>query len=439
MILYTAASFLAGFVLVALFPRKLAWILSAALLLRVVVPPAAIGIYFWKVHPTITMILGMALAAFLFGTNEFVQNLRRNSIFGGAVLALCAYGSLDYWGGNSKLLSISMLLTTILVAPALILMFARQVVGEDPRNLRVIAWPMVVMAIAQVVLGQMQLDEHKAIYWERAYQSSWWWSNDVTRAVGTTGHGLQLGILMTVAAIFVLTIPWVPVRMAIVPVLLYGTMIGSARTAFVLVILLSIVIIIASLRKPFQTLFSVLCVTLLSIPFFASKSSVVTDLIDKFSNDGSSTERRVAAVQYFVDHMDQFIFLGYKGPRDLRESGVLQSSLENGYLAIAMTFGILFAVLFTLLCVVVGTGGMFRSRSAWYLGVGAIVQLIGFASGNSLLSSGIETIMFWAIAGLGLGVADRSRLPLAQGQTEQAVTPGPDSLPQWRRVARGLR
>lgn len=434
--MYSLAAFGSAFGLAALLRRHLAVCILLALVVRVLVPPVAVGPYFWKIHPTILMILAIALARLLFDTDDFVKMLRNRRLVLIMTAGLFGYGMLDYLAGNSALLSTLMLLTTMLVAPVLLYLLTLWSVAHEHHAVRIIAWPLIALSVGEVILGEMQITQHKALVWESAYRTSWWWDDSMQRAVGTTGHGLQLGILMVVAVALMFTVPWVPLRIASIPVWIYGTMLGSARTSFVLVSILSVVLVLSCLRKPIQAIYSVLVVSFIALTYFSSKAAVVQDLFDKFQNDGQSTNRRVAAIQYFTDHVDQFWFLGFKGPRDLREAGVLNSSLENGYLAQAMVFGVLFAVIFTLVCVGLALAPLRSARRTWFAVLGALACLIGFASGNSLLSSGIETIFFWVLAGMGAGLASKAiDLP-----PHRATSNEPDklALPQWRRVARGL-
>lgn len=439
MILYSAVTFVATFVLAVIFRRRIEWVLALLILVRILVPPAAVGIYFWKIHPTILMVLAVALARLLFDTDTFLASLRRSPALMLATVALGAYGMLDFFAGNTPLLSLGMLLTTILVAPVLLYTFVRDAVVRSADAMRVIAWPVIAAAVGEVILGQMQLDRGEALVWQEAYRASWWWDDNVTRALGTTGHGLQLGILMAVAATLLFTVPVIALRVALLPILLYGTIIGSARTAFVLVLVVGLVVLLVSLRKPFQTLLSVTVVGLVAATYYTAQWEVVSDLVDKFGNDGYSTQRRVAAIDYFMAHRGEYVFLGYKGPRDLMGAGVLKSSLENGYLALAMVFGILFAVLYTLMCVALALGPLFTHvRAGAWATFGGLVCLVGFASGNSLLSSGIETVFFWVIAGAGAGLARRASVARRVNLTTTEPSEADAPLPQWRRVARGL-
>ena len=437
--IYTAAALLAGVGLTLIFRNRMIWVLLIAFVVRIMVPPVTVGMYFWKTHPTITMLIGAWGTLFVVNTPRFFAIHRRYRLAFVVATGLLAYGSLDYLGGLSGLSNTLNLLSQVIIVPLIIYALTRDAIAERPQDGRYVLWLVLGAAVVEVVLGQSQINSGEALVWQEAYRQSWWWTEPVTRAVGTLGHFLQVGVFMAMAAALLFGVRSVPLRLALAPVLLYGTIIGTARTGFVITLVLAVVLVLAAWRQPLVALWSTISVGLVAGLFYAANWERVDHLLQKFENDQNSTERRAEAVRFFTQHIGDYIFTGYQGPRDTKGAGMLNSSLENGYLAIAMTYGVLFGVLFTLFAVALAVAPLLRdARASGPAVLAAVVCLVGFASGNSLLSMGIEVMFMWLFAGLGAGLGDAASSRRVAATLQPGVDTKHPELPLWRQHARGL-
>lgn len=414
-------------------------VVALAVLVRILVPPQAVGVDFVKIHPSWLVVAAASAVFILCETPRFRRAMSATWPLGVLMILLFSYGMLNSVVAYAKISVAIGVLLQIVVLPYMIMLIL-WAECRSPGALRPIAWVMIAGAIGEVALGQLQLNEQRAIFWEAEYATSWFWTDKVERALGTTGHGLQLGILCALAVPFLRYVRWVPLRVACIPILIYGTIIGSARTALVIAVVLAALVLAQSFKdSPVSATLSAVLVIPIGVLVISAQSAIVTDMVDKLSGqDGPSTQLRVDAAAWFSEHYRSFLIMGSPMNGDLRTDGYLKSSLENGYFMVSLLFGVLFTVLFAVFAGLALLGGARRVPRTYLLSLAGVACLVSFASNGSFMSGSVDGIVFWVIEGAALGLASKDLTARRVASPQGVVDRSASSLPKWRLVTRGM-
>ena len=435
--MFSALTFGAALVLSLVWQANLRRILALAVLSRILVPPQAVGVDFVAIHPCWLVVAAAGLVFLLCQTPRAWRAVAATWPLALLAVVLIGYGMLNAVIGHAGYAVAFGVLLQIVVLPYVIVL----ILWDECRtatSVRPFAAVMIIGAVAEVVLGQMQLNEQRAIFWEAEYATSWFWTpGAIGRAMGTLGHGLQLGTLCAMAVPFLRYLRWVPLRLALIPVLLYGTVIGSARTALVIASVLALVILVQAWQEsPASAGLATVFIVPAAAAAISAQSQVVADMVGKLTGeDGASTQLRVDAADWFFAHYGSFLVMGSPMNGDLRTDGYLRSSLENGYFMVALLFGVGFAGLYTVFVVAGMLAGMRDVRANLVIVLAIAGSLVSFAASGAFMSGSVDGVVLWVLTGIAMGHASRSAVPgVARAARAAQLSSG---LPQWRVVARG--
>lgn len=432
---FLAASLIGVFALFSLLVhytgRWAGWVVATIVLTFVFIPVQAEGRFTPVLHPGAYLGAIFIAHALVTGRHDARNILRRSWPVWVALCGLSAYATLDLvnpFGGTAY--DTAFTLIKLLWAPAVIYLCVRVVTARAEAHQRVIIGSLVIAGLVQVWLANQQVTtKGRAGYWWRsAYaENSWWWNDEFSLGLGTTGHTLQLGLFLAalVPLLFTLRAAWL--RFTLAGAFIYGTTLATARASLVLSVGAVIVLLLQSARRWFATAIGIALLAPFVGWFLASEGFRSTQ--QKFEADGGSAQLRRDAFTWAVQNRSDFMWFGYPGGRDLRGQGLLGSSLENGYLMAGLQFGLVFAgalLVFHLSAILIPLrNGMDGTRVA--LALSCLVTWVGFFGSSSFMTGALESWTWWVFLGLLYGVVDRGKSPplpspvLAETETPRAV------------------
>ncbi|MEA5453399.1 hypothetical protein SPF06_01565 [Sinomonas sp. JGH33] len=373
--------------------RRPAWILSAVIVTRVLIPGVAQGIVMPGLHPSAYLVLVFVLVRLVAAPALLAEALRPSR--GGliAIGLLVVWGFLDVLnpGGRGALNTLASLFS-VFVAPALMFALIRHELVRRPRSEAVLLWPFLAVTLLEVPLAFWQVETGEAIVWQSVYQRMWWWGS-VGRGLGTTGHGLQLALLFVAAIALSARVRSIAVRFVLAGAYILGIFYTDGRLALLLAIPAVGFLIFYSLRSWFRT-FAFSGVIALGA-WIGLESEAGQKLLEKFTDDGGSNAKRVAAFDWAFGHLGEFLVVGYPGNRDTRGVGVVNSSLENGFLMAALSYGAVFAVGLLALYVAYILKGFSALDRAFPAALAALLVAVGMNGSSSFMANALEGYVFW--------------------------------------------
>ncbi|KAD3515262.1 hypothetical protein GD627_13365 [Arthrobacter yangruifuii] len=187
-------------------------------------------------------------------------------------------------------------------------------------------------AVVQVFLG-------RPILYEAQYARFYWFDSErFSRAVGTLDSALDLALLLVVAVPFTVYIRSNTLRVLAVGVLLAGVFATQSRLGVVLALIGVVYVVFAgdTLRTRLVSALGLLvCAGGLLMSRFGQ------GFLDRLQNASGSTIRRTEAIDYVFDNIFSKVLIGrgLNSSYELKMSGSLGSSLENGFAMYAFDFG----------------------------------------------------------------------------------------------------
>ena len=392
-------------------------VLTAVVAVRVLVPGVAEGILTPFLHPAIYLLLAHVAVQVVFAWPRLRRSLRLPVPFALLVVFLAGwmmFNSLSDYGGG--LLAGALSLARLLLLPLLLFLLIRDEVATRPGSERVFIWTLHVLGMFQVLLGQMQMNANAALVYEDLYRQMWWWDDYVYRALGTVGHGIQLGFFLAALILLTLRVRRVVLRMVLTLTYLYGILLAEARLALILALFATVIVMVGSLfQRPVATLIWSAAGGAAAAPAILG-SEAYARVVNKFGDDQGSNEKRLEAFQWASDHLDEFFWTGYAGTRDLMGAGVIESSLENGYLIFGLSYGLFAAAVLALVHVTLAVGPVVARRHgsvALPASLAAILTIGAFFGSSSFMAQALEGITIYVFAALGWTGSYRWQSPRA--------------------------
>ena len=380
-------------------------VLTAVVAVRILVPGMAEGFLTPYFHPAMYLLIAHVAVQAVFAWPRLRRALRLPIPLVLLVLFLAGWMLLnslaDYGGG---LLDGALSLVRLLALPLLLFLLIRDEVRIRPRSERVLVWTLHVLGVAQVVLGQMQMNANEALVYENLYRQTWWWDEYVYRALGTVGHGIQLGFFLAALIFLTLRLRQVSLRIALSCVYLYGILLAEARLALIFAVIASVIVLTASLvHRPVATLVWTAIAGSVAVPAMLASEAYVS-VLGKFEDDQGSNELRLQAFQWAGENFRGFLWTGYAGTRDLSGAGLIDSSLENGYLIFGLYYGLFAAAVLALVHVTLAVGPVVARRHGFVALPAALAALLtigAFFGSSSFMAQALEGITIYVFAALG--------------------------------------
>ncbi|MEU4182968.1 hypothetical protein [Micrococcus luteus] len=410
-------------------------VLTAVVAVRILVPGMAEGFLTPYFHPAMYLLMAHVAVQAVFAWPRLRRALRLPIPLVLLVLFLAGWMLLnslaDYGGG---LLDGALSLVRLLALPLLLFLLIRDEVGIRPRSERMLVWTLHVLGVAQVVLGQMQMNVNEALVYENLYRQAWWWDEYVYRALGTVGHGIQLGFFLAALIFLTLRLRQVSLRIVLSCVYLYGILLAEARLALIFALIASVIVLTASLfHRPVATLVWAAIAGSAAVPAILVSEAYVS-VLTKFEDDQGSNELRLQAFQWAGEHFREFLWTGYAGTHDLSGAGLIGSSLENGYLIFGLSYGLFAAAVLALVHVTLAVGPVVARRQgsvALPASLAAILTIGAFFGSSSFMAQALEGITVYVFAALGWTGSYRWQSPRAvEGVATTEATSGTAFCPE---------
>jgi hypothetical protein len=181
----------------------------------------------------------------------------------------------------------------------------------------------------------------------RAYQSDF--KEGADRTSGSLDHPLVLSLLLVVALPIAVTASRQLYAYAMTTLLFIGLLQSGSRAGLVLGILAIVPALIARRGNRVTNVLGLLGVAAVLSALLVSGAGQT--VLERFQQDAGSTALRSEAYSFFADNWASYVFTGggYASSFDLKDSGALQSSLENAYIMLAVDAGIVAALVFTMM------------------------------------------------------------------------------------------
>ncbi|MCB4207996.1 hypothetical protein [Arthrobacter sp. UM1] len=398
--------------------RRPGLLVALAIASFVLIPGVARNVLTPYLHPGAYLVWAGVAGLVLFRRSWLRDALSLSRGMLAAVGVFVAYALIDALNpGSHGLFSDAQSLTSFLLTPVIVAVVARKAVADRPRLARRLAGLFILLGIAEVVLAQRQNDSGEVLVWSDVYKSIWWWGQDdsIGRAIGTTGHGIQLSVFFAMTIALAPVIRSVLLRFAYVVACWAALPWTNGRLGMILAALTTAYLVLQSRRTPLRTVvFTVLAGAGIVISL---ESDAGQELLRKFNDDGGSNQKRIDALKWGYAHWKEFLFAGYPGNRDVRGGGLLQSTLENGFLMAGMAFGLVFAFMLFMLYVVQLSRVFMANREARMWAVAGAVGVGAFFGSSSFMADSLDGVTTWIILGVGLGLREkpkRRRSPATQ-------------------------
>jgi hypothetical protein len=388
--------------------RRVIWPVTGVVLAHVAFPNQVVGAMTQWFTPAQWMLLGqVAIFAWLFNA-QLVTMIRRHGLLLASLGALGCWMALDVFNVGNSTGGVFTDVLRLAVLPAIQLLIVAVTLRLSSRNERFLVAALIVMACVQVFLAERQVSTHGdwGYFWRTYYERSTWWSSGWDLGMGTTGYPLQLGLFLALTTPFVAWVKSSVLRFGLLAAFVYGTGLSTGRTAFVLTAVAAFFVLVQGSRRWVASLVTLGALAALAPTFLASRSFEF--ISNKFNNDAGSAEMRRSAFAWAWERRGDYFWFGYPGTRDLRNSGYVSSSLENGYLMFGFSFGLIAAVALVLVQVAAIAKPALASAQAWPAALSALIIVIGGFGSSSFMAFGLEGMLLWVIIPMATFAADRA-------------------------------
>lgn len=343
-------------------------------------------------HPSSWLVL-VDFALVAISGNLTVPRGERRTVPGWVLvlIALLAIG----WLGNYVAVGVRgvNLFIDLLAAPALWFALVLVFAGRRPATKRIILTATVAMATANALVALAQYATKSVIFFGSQYATLYWFKEPLDRSIGLMDSPTGLGMLMSLAIPFLAVYKRFAIKIPLAILFSLAAISTQSRVSLVLAVG-GIVYLVFAGRFTFGRFLA--GVTLIGLSAFVVNSGIVSGVASRFADDSNSTELRTVAFNYFASHVGEVLFVGhgFGAGVALRTEGVLDSSLENGYVIYAYDLGLGFAALFIIFQILMAL----RVDGRWNGGVGAVTAgsaMVSAFSFSSIGASGSSSALTW--------------------------------------------
>lgn len=300
------------------------------------------------------------------------------------------------WGGAPTFV-------VIYILPALAFVGAAVATQRiDPALPRKLARVILLLAAAQASLAVLQWLTGSALLYESAFANNYWWRSNLTRALGTLDSPLDLAAFLTMALPFIALVrrTWIAFGLAVI--LMSGTFVTGSRIGIVVAVVVVVWVLLTHSRNPLVGIFVSLLLSIAGLLFLSG--NLADQLLDRFGARGdSSTDVRSEALVRGLQLVGDKPWLGHgTGSAYSFSQSQLESSFENGYLALGIDSGLPLVVALLSIQIVAVLGG---GRASFVLRLpGALAIVWGFSYSAFASGSSFGTLS-WLMIGLSMLLA----------------------------------
>lgn len=300
----------------------------------------------------------------------------------------------------------------ILVAGCCWIIVSGVAAASCPSYARQLAQVIVVLATANAIVSFVQATASNAWPFQKFNTM---YSPDptsiLTRTQGTVEHPLILSLLIVIAIPLCEGVRFPPLRYGLLVALFVALLQSGSRAGLIFGAAGAIYVLARSVwRRPVEILWVGVASALAVSALLGTQGAIV---LLRIAEDARSSEVRLVAYDYFVQHWHSFILLGngYGSSFDLKSHGFIQSSLENGYLMLAYDCGFISTVCLLLFIVFVADRGL--RAGCWTPALSALLGSAICATFSSIETVSAAPVLFFASLGVCYAsVGGRSRTGL---------------------------
>ncbi|MGP5699920.1 O-antigen ligase family protein [Glutamicibacter arilaitensis] len=267
------------------------------------------------------------------------------------------------------------------------------------------------ICVIQSCLAIIQYLTHKVLFYEDSYSKQYWWSSDLTRALGTTDHSLMLGLLLTggIALSFGLRKKSLPVLLSVL--FMAGILTTGSRTSLVVSVVIVIWYIFASKISVWIKLF--LFAGTVAFSWFVLEGTLFSTSLERFDDDSGSLRVRFLAYDLFERVWTDYLLLGGGATHsyEVLANERLTTSFESTFLTFSIDYGVLATTLFYIGMIgfaIVGIRKKLAVQGAVIAFFGAFIIFHSY-SGGSVQSSAASIL--WILVALASMRANDQKAP----------------------------
>lgn len=388
------------FVLASAFASRPVWLVSAAIVIRILLPFYASNAWMVGLHMAGYLVAATAIMQLVLYRPRVIRVLLNSKTELALFLVLVVLMLVNSVSAYSSIMNVLMNLAIIYLTPfTLYLLLKMEIHRLGLRAIQVISVPFHLTMLYELWLAIRQKETGELlVYTQYSVETLWFQdSSEVGRSYGTLESGLELATLSIFAVGMTYWVKNGLLRTSLIIAYLYLGLLANGRAAMAISIVVALAVILLARSSYFSKAASII-VALLGAGLLYS-SEVGQELISKINDDGGSNQKRFDALTWFSQNYESFIFTGYPGNRDLRGSGQLSSSLENAYLMAGLDYGLIFSgILLSLQFYIVVRN--LRNRSAYVMGLAAAGVVVVNMTNSGFISNSISAYLIWIALGL---------------------------------------
>ncbi|KQQ00914.1 MULTISPECIES: hypothetical protein [unclassified Rathayibacter] len=382
--------------------RRLLLPVSVVLLTTLLVPVVASGVIVGGglpglagMYPSTYFIMVLAGSQVLLRLREYVADLAQSVPL---VLALVLFigAALVFTYFTTRIAGLSFVLNQI-VAPVLLFAVIRRALADDPRAGRSLALVVVAGGAYESVVSILVWSGTIPQPFAASYENYYWFTEEFTRALGTTDHPLVLSVLLVAAVALLITVKNSALRTGLAVLFLVAIVLTQSRTGLLLS-LVALGFLLLRSRSSLQARL-VLLLGLLVAGGIYTNSALTEGISEKFVDDGGSGAVRGIAIEYVFSRFQDYAVLGL-GPgsasRFATEAG-LGTSLENPLLIYSIEYGAAFALIYFGAQFLLPLMARRSARSVPGARLCALLVLIAVQTFSSVSTSNSLGVVVWAL------------------------------------------
>lgn len=388
------------FVLASAFASRPVWLLSAAIIIRILVPFYASNAWMVGLHMAGYLVVATAIMQVVLYRPRVIRlllNSKTEIALFSVLIILMLVNSVSVY---SSLVRTLMNLAIVYMTPfTLYLLLKMEIHRLGLRAIRIISVPFHLTMLYQFWLAMRQEETGEILVYSQITQNALWFqaSENLGRSYGTLEGGLELSTLCIFAIAMTYWVRNSALRIALIMAYTYTNLLGNGRAAVAIGIIVAIAVIVCARSSVVAKIFSVVAGVFGFLFLYSSEAG--QSIIEKINDDGGSNQKRFDALTWVGNNFQHFIMTGYPGDRDLRASGQLSSSLENAYLIAAMGYGLIFsAILIALQLYIVLRNA--RSLSGAVMGLAAIGVIFVNMTNSGFTTNSNSAYLIWITLGL---------------------------------------
>ena len=295
-----------------------------------------------------------------------------------------------------------------MVAPGVVFLLVGASLIERPGRTETLRTLLVVVAVLESLLALAQLAAGRSLVYQRAFSDLAIVRQGSDRWMGTLDHPLVLSLFLVVCLILLAGIHSSLAVGLAAPVILAGVLATQSRVGLFFSVLAVVYLLV---RGRAAVAGRVAATVLLSTTALLAYAAGAGDaLLERLRDDQGSTSARGVALDYFLGHVGEFVWIGrgLNGSFSVSEAAGLDSSFESAFLMYSVDLGVVVATVYFALMLWIAVRPL-RRTSVVGLAPAAIAVILIPQTFSALSGTTAAPFIVWLVLGLaGFGPLRRS-------------------------------